>query len=193
MDPDRNFPDNWQPGDPGSLFYAGPRPASEPETRAFIAGAEQIQPDAVVSYHQRANVIDRGSRKKTRKWVKRLSRDLRLPISRVSCVTKCVGTMSGWFNTQFRGWAVTVELPARISVPRQKSMARAMIRLARTSNPPPSASRLPSNGGREGASGPDSAAIWLNFVPFAHFRPPKSAILRVPRPSFDGGTQRTPR
>ena len=130
VDLNRNFPDNWQAGDPGSLFYAGPRPASEPETRAFMAGAEQIKPDAVVSYHQRANVIDRGSRKKTRKWVKRLSRDLRLPISRVSCVTKCVGTMSGWFNTQFRGWAVTVELPARVSVPRQRSMARAMIRLA---------------------------------------------------------------
>ena len=37
VDLNRNFPDNWQAGDPGSLFYAGPRPASEPETRAFMA------------------------------------------------------------------------------------------------------------------------------------------------------------
>lgn len=129
VDLNRNFPENWRPGIPGSLFYSGPRPASEPETRAFIDGARQIRPDAVVSYHQHAAVIDRGSRQKTRKWVRRLSKDLRLPISRVSCVTKCVGTMSGWFNSQFRGWAVTVELPRKISPARQRSMARAMVRL----------------------------------------------------------------
>jgi protein MpaA len=130
VDLNRNFPHKWRPGNPGSLFYSGPRPASEPETRAFMAGAELIRPDAVVSYHQRAAVIDRGPRKKTHKWVRRLSRDLRLPISRVSCVTKCVGTLAGWFNSEFRGWAVTVELPPRISAKRQKSMARAMVRLA---------------------------------------------------------------
>ncbi len=130
VDLNRNFPDEWRRGSPGSLYYSGPRPASEPETKAFIEGARQIRPDAVVSYHQRANVIDRGRAKKVRKWVRRLSRDLRLPISRVSCVTKCAGTLTGWFNAQSKGWAVTVELPRRISVARQKSMARAMVRLA---------------------------------------------------------------
>jgi murein peptide amidase A len=130
VDLNRNFPGDWRRGAPGSLYYSGPRPASEPETRAFIEGVGQIRPDAVVSYHQRANVIDRGRSKKARKWVRRLSRDLRLPISRVSCVTKCAGTLTGWFNGEFRGWAVTVELPRRISVGRQKSMARAMVRLA---------------------------------------------------------------
>lgn len=130
VDLNRNFPDGWRPGTPGSLFYSGPSPASEPETRAFMNAARQIRPDAVVSYHQHAAVIDRGTRMKVRKWVRRLSSDLRLPISRVSCVTKCAGTMTGWFNAQFRGWAVTVELPRRISIPRQRSMARAMVRLA---------------------------------------------------------------
>jgi len=129
VDLNRNFPGDWRRGTPGSLYYSGPRPASEPETRAFMEGVRRISPDAVVSYHQRANVIDRGRSKKVRKWVRRLSRDLRLPISRVSCVTRCAGTLTGWFNGQSRGWAVTVELPRRISVARQKSMARAMVRL----------------------------------------------------------------
>lgn len=130
VDLNRNFPNKWRPGVPGSLFYSGPRPGSEPETQAFMNAARQIRPDAVVSYHQHAAVIDRGTRKKVRKWVRRLSTDLHLPISRVSCVTKCVGTLTGWFNDQFRGWAVTVELPRKVSVRRQKSMARAMVRLA---------------------------------------------------------------
>lgn len=130
VDLNRNFPGDWQPGTPGSLYYSGPRPASEPETRAFINAVEQIRPDAIVSYHQQLNVIDRGTRKKTRKWVRRLSRDLHLPVSSVSCVTKCVGTMTGWFNAEYPGWAVTVELPRRISPARQRSMARAMVRLA---------------------------------------------------------------
>lgn len=130
VDLNRNFPDGWLPGRQGSLYYSGPRAASEPETRAFMAGVQKIAPDAIVSYHQRANLIDRGRAKKTRKWVYRLSRDLNLPVRRISCVTPCAGTMTGWFNASFGGWAVTVELPPRIDTKRQKSMARAMVRLA---------------------------------------------------------------
>jgi len=129
VDLNRNFPEGWLPGTPGSLYYSGPRAASEPETKAFMTGVEQIRPDAIVSYHQRANLIDRGTAKKTRKWVRRLSRDLNLPVRRISCVTKCAGTMTGWFNGKYKGWAVTVELPPRISKARQRSMARAMVNL----------------------------------------------------------------
>lgn len=130
VDLNRNFPDNWLPGDPASLYYSGPKAASEPETQAFIAGVELIAPDGIVSFHQHANLIDRGQSRKVRPWVKRLSQDLRLPISRISCVTKCAGTMTGWFNNSFPGWAVTVELPRSIPASRQRSMARAMVRLA---------------------------------------------------------------
>lgn len=130
VDLNRNFPDGWRPGTPGSLYYSGPRPASEPETKALMVGARLIKPDAIVSYHQRANVIDKGRAPKTHKWARRLSRDLNLPINRVDCVTRCVGTMTGWFNATYPGWAITVELPGRISVARQRSMARAMVNLA---------------------------------------------------------------
>lgn len=130
VDLNRNFPDGWLRGQPGSLYYSGPSAGSEPETRGFMAGINLIAPDAIVSYHQRANLIDRGRFGKTKKWVYRLSRDLRLPVRRISCVTPCAGTMTGWFNANFPGWAVTVELPRRIPARRQLSMARAMVRLA---------------------------------------------------------------
>ncbi len=130
VDLNRNFPDNWLPGNPASLYYSGPRAASEPETNAFLNGIELIKPDAIVSFHQHANLVDRGQSVKVRPWVRRLSRDLRLPISRISCVTKCAGTMTGWFNANYDGWAVTVELPRSIGPARQRSMARAMVRLA---------------------------------------------------------------
>ncbi len=130
VDLNRNFPDEWLPGTPGSLYYSGPRPASEPETKALMVAAKLLEPDAIVSYHQRANVIDKGRAPKTHKWARRLSRDLNLPINRVDCVTKCVGTMTGWFNANYPGWALTVELPSRISPARQRSMARAMVNLA---------------------------------------------------------------
>jgi murein peptide amidase A len=130
VDLNRNFPDNWLPGDPASLYYSGPKAASEPETQGFIAGINQIKPDAIVSYHQHANLVDIGQSEKVVPWVRRLSSDLRLPVSRISCVTKCAGTMTGWFNNTFDGWAVTVELPRSITPARQRSMARAMVRLA---------------------------------------------------------------
>lgn len=130
VDLNRNFPGDWLPGTPGSLYYSGPREGSEPETQAFVDGIEQIRPDAIVSYHQHANLVDRPSAKKARKWARRLSRDLRLPVSTVSCVTKCAGTMTGWFNQNYPGWALTVELPSRIGPARQRSMARAMRDLA---------------------------------------------------------------
>lgn len=36
VDINRNFPVNWQPGDPGSLTYPGASPSSEVETRSLI-------------------------------------------------------------------------------------------------------------------------------------------------------------
>jgi hypothetical protein len=130
VDLNRNFPDNWLPGNPASLYYSGPKAASEPETQSFMAGIEQIKPDAIVSYHQHANLVDIGQSEKVVPWVRRLSTDLKLPISKISCVTKCAGTMTGWFNNSFDGWAVTVELPRSITPKRQRAMARAMVRLA---------------------------------------------------------------
>jgi protein MpaA len=53
VDLNRNFPFRWRGGVPHSNgYYPGPRPASEPETRAVMAFVQRIQPDLSIWYHQ---------------------------------------------------------------------------------------------------------------------------------------------
>jgi protein MpaA len=53
IDLNRNFPYRWHDDIPHSSgHYPGPRPASEPETRAVMTFARQIRPDLSVWYHQ---------------------------------------------------------------------------------------------------------------------------------------------
>jgi protein MpaA len=53
VDLNRNFPADWGPiGQPGDGQYAGPSPASEPETQAMMNFVEDIRPDLVIWYHQ---------------------------------------------------------------------------------------------------------------------------------------------
>ena len=53
VDLNRNFPYLWRGHIPHSSgYYPGPRPASEPETRAVMAFVRRIQPDVSIWYHQ---------------------------------------------------------------------------------------------------------------------------------------------
>jgi murein peptide amidase A len=53
VDLNRNFPYRWHDDVPHSSgYYPGPRPASEPETRAVMAFVRRIQPDLSIWYHQ---------------------------------------------------------------------------------------------------------------------------------------------
>jgi murein peptide amidase A len=53
VDLNRNFPYRWQDDVPHSNgYYPGPRPSSEPETRAVMAFIRRIQPDLSIWYHQ---------------------------------------------------------------------------------------------------------------------------------------------
>lgn len=53
VDLNRNFPYNWGPlGQPGDGQYAGPAPASEPETQAVVNLISQLRPDIALWYHQ---------------------------------------------------------------------------------------------------------------------------------------------
>ncbi len=59
VDLNRNFPWRWRPlGPPGSLFYAGPRPLSEPESRVAARLIARIRPGLAIWYHQALNVVD---------------------------------------------------------------------------------------------------------------------------------------
>jgi murein peptide amidase A len=53
VDLNRNFPYRWRGNVPHSSgYYPGPRPASEPETRAVMAFVRRIQPNLSIWYHQ---------------------------------------------------------------------------------------------------------------------------------------------
>jgi protein MpaA len=53
VDLNRNYPYRWRGGVPHSSgYYPGPRPASEPETRAVMAFVRRIRPEVSIWYHQ---------------------------------------------------------------------------------------------------------------------------------------------
>jgi predicted deacylase len=106
VDLNRNYPRNWKRM--GGATNSGPRAASEPETRAIMAFLRKIHPNYVVSFHQPLNGVGRTVRRGSA-FVQRLHRGLRLPVKAFNCSGVCHGTMTEWYNANFRGVAVTVE------------------------------------------------------------------------------------
>jgi hypothetical protein len=142
VDLNRNFPDGWSPRYTNLVYYPGPRAASEPETRAAMAFLDRLRPELVVSLHQAFNSVDVGN-PKTRLWSGRLAAAFGLRTTAVPCRGPCAGTMTGFYNRRYAGYAVTVELPATVSAARAITYARATLRVARLLAPPPSPSPLP--------------------------------------------------
>ncbi len=106
VDLNRNFPRQWRRA--SGPYDSGPRPASEPETRAVMAFLREVRPQQVVSFHQPLRGVGRTVRR-GRPLVQRLHRGLRLPVKSFNCSGRCHGTMTEWFNASFPGVAVTVE------------------------------------------------------------------------------------
>lgn len=106
VDLNRNYPRNWKRLT--GTYNSGPRAASEPETRAIMAFLRAVRPSYVVSFHQPLKGVGRTGGKGSA-FVQRLHRGLRLPVKSFNCSGVCHGTMTEWFNANFRGVAVTVE------------------------------------------------------------------------------------
>ncbi len=106
VDLNRNFPRNWRRL--AGAYDSGPRPASEPETRAVMDFLSEVRPAYVVSFHQPLRGVGRAG-PKGKALVGRLHRGLRLPVRSFNCSGACHGTMTEWFNAGFSGVAVTVE------------------------------------------------------------------------------------
>lgn len=109
VDLNRNFPYDW--ADLDGNYESGPRPASEPETRAMMAFLKDVDPRRVISFHQPLDGVDTDT--KDAGFARRLARALRLPRTSLDCGGLCHGTMTGWFNHRFAGAALTVEYAAR--------------------------------------------------------------------------------
>lgn len=108
VDLNRNFPWAWRRTDGRA---SGPRPASEPETRALMRLLRRVDPRFVVSFHQPFHGVDVWRPK--RLWfAQRIARDLGLPLKEFPCGGTCHGTFTQWFNHRLDGVAVTVEYGA---------------------------------------------------------------------------------
>jgi protein MpaA len=104
VDPNRNYPFKWIPQN--GTYESGPRPTSEPETRAMMKFLSRVKPAYILSFHQPLHAVDITARPK---FSKRVARALGLPMSRLTCGSTCHGTMTMWFNHRFKGFALTVE------------------------------------------------------------------------------------
>jgi protein MpaA len=107
VDLNRNFPYRWRRIlDP--VYYSGPRPESEPETRAAIALIQRIKPAVTIWYHQHEDLVDMagGDRALARRYA-------HLAGLRATCLPFLPGTAPDWSNHGFPGTtSFVVELPA---------------------------------------------------------------------------------
>lgn len=113
VDLNRNFPYRWHAGG-GPVYYAGPRPLSEPETRAAVRLIARIKPAVTVWYHQHEDLVDMagGDRGVARRYAE-------LSGLRATCLSFLPGTASSWSNHNFPGTtSFVVELPAGAVAPR---------------------------------------------------------------------------
>jgi hypothetical protein len=108
VDLNRNWPDYWAPltGE----FYSGPKPRSEPETRAVLRFLLGVRPRYVVVLHQPLYGVDTtdGGRL-DHSFRNRLAANLGLPLKPFRCGGFCHGSLTGWYTTHRFGIADTVE------------------------------------------------------------------------------------
>ncbi len=129
VDLNRNFPSHtWVYLGKGTRYYSGPRPASEPETRAMVRFLSRIKPQTVISIHQPlASVDTSGGDIDVTRW---LARNLGLPVSNLQVTGG--GTMTSWYNREFpKQTAVTVELPPTTTPDYRARVADVLVRHAK--------------------------------------------------------------
>ena len=119
VDLNRNYPYRW--ADLDGSYESGPRPASEPETRAMMRFLAAVRPSRILSFHQPLHGVDTDT--KMPRFARRTARKLDLPVKVFDCGGVCHGTMTMWYNHRFPGAALTVEYGAR--PPRHRMRVRA--------------------------------------------------------------------
>lgn len=119
VDLNRNFPNDWK--DLDGPYESGPGPASEPETKAMMTFLSDVRPSRILSFHQPLVGVDTDT--KLPGFARRVADKLNLPATTLDCGGVCHGTMTGWFNHNFKGAALTVEYGARPGRHRMRRVA----------------------------------------------------------------------
>ena len=129
VDLNRNFPGTWRAGSRrGDRYYAGPRAASEPETRVAMRAIRRLRPDVTIWFHQpETNVrAGGGSARAARAYAGLVGLPyLPLPVP--------PGAATAWQTKTFAGsQAFVVELaPGRLDAAEAARHVRAVRQLAR--------------------------------------------------------------
>jgi protein MpaA len=127
VDLNRNFPFRWHRlAAQGSRYYPGPRPSSEPESRAIEAFIRRVRPELTLWLHQPYGLIDDSQGPL---WAERmLSRTTGLPLARLSDFP---GSAIGWEDHLIPASAFDLELPGQLSEPATCHYAAAIRTLTR--------------------------------------------------------------
>ncbi len=123
VDLNRNFPHGW--ADLDGAYESGPRPRSEPETRAVMRFLRDVRPHYILSFHQPLNGVDTDT--KSPRFARRVADELNLPATTLDCGGVCHGTMTSWYNHRFPGVALTVEYGAHPGRHRMTRVAPAQV------------------------------------------------------------------
>jgi N-acetylmuramoyl-L-alanine amidase len=117
VDLNRNFPYRWRAGGrPFDTYYPGPRPASEPETRAQMRLIRRLRPQLTLHYHQALRLVDLTSGASPA-LVREYARRTGLPAKRLPYYR---GTATSWQNRGLdEGSAFVVELSAGALTPQR--------------------------------------------------------------------------
>jgi beta-N-acetylhexosaminidase len=101
VDLNRNFPSRWRGGGrPFDGYYPGPRPKSEPETRAVMRIVRRIRPDVSIHYHQPLGLVYLTDDGRDPSILRAYARRSGLSAERRSRLN---GTLTDWQNTTFTG------------------------------------------------------------------------------------------
>jgi murein peptide amidase A len=101
VDLNRNWPVRWKKTARGGRYYGGPRPLSEPESRAIEKLAQRIKPDVSIWYHQPYGAVligCTGSFPVQRRYAELA----RFPLQRCTG-DPLPGTAIRWENATFKG------------------------------------------------------------------------------------------
>jgi beta-N-acetylhexosaminidase len=133
VDLNRNFPHRWR-----RTGHSGPRPLSEPESRAVRRLVRRIRPDVTIWYHQALRLVDYGSGADPA-LVRAYASRVGLPVRRIGFLP---GIATRWQNTYFPSTsAFVVELAggrlSRAAAGRHARAVLAVSRMARKATAPP--------------------------------------------------------
>lgn len=131
VDLNRNFPWRWRPL--RGLFYSGPAPLSEPESRIAYRLIRRLHPQVSVWFHQHLDVVDKSGGSTAIE-----ERFADLVGLRLVQLTREPGSAVGWENNRFPGTtAFVVELPAgKLSQSGVGRFAHAVLAVGGPGSPP---------------------------------------------------------